>query len=218
MPVALLLLMVAGFQDAGTPTRVIVSIHDTTVADGAERYSLRQRLSLPLARRFYRPRRRLAAVEFADDRAGVLLGAFGKIDQRRADLDEVALAAVQVLAVQLSDRGLPRHIEVEFDVVPGAAIQPERAGQPLPVELLVGAVLGITTLDLNAGAKADRHVLDVDGVLATDHLDASVEVAARTTVRVREHGRDGRAADTDRLQQPLEDPGGRLPVRHQLPG
>jgi len=56
------------------------------------------------------------------------------------------------------------------------------------------------------------------GVSSTDHLDAPVEVAARTAVRVGQHRLDGRAAHTHRLQQPLEDHGERLPVRHQLSG
>ena len=70
--------------------------------------------------------------------------------------------AVQALAVQLGDRGLPRHVEAERQVVPRARIEPERPGQPLAVELLVGVVPGVAALHLDPGEQSDRDVLDVD--------------------------------------------------------
>lgn len=112
---------------------------------------------------------------------------------------------VQVLPVQLGDRGLPRHVEAERDVVALTGLQPERARHPLTVELLVGVVLVVAALHLDAGEQPERHVLDVDLVVAAHHLDPALELAARTAVRVGQPGFHRRAADAHRLHQPLED-------------
>jgi hypothetical protein len=113
--------------------------------------------------------------------------------------------AVQVLPVHLGDRGLPRHVEAERDVVPGTRIEPERAGQALPVELLVGVVLAVAALHLDPGDQADRHVFDVGGMVAAHHLHGAFQVPARPAVGVGEHRFHGRAPDAHRLHHPFED-------------
>jgi hypothetical protein len=92
--------------------------------------------------------------------------------------------AVQALAVQVGDRRLPRHedLERQRQLLPFAQDQP--AGDTRPVELGGRVVLRVAAFDLDAGDQRQRDLGDLDVVASGGEVDLSGQRQAWAGARV----------------------------------